>query len=689
MSMCSTTVPPPRHYMNYENDSLDPLPLTPSTLVQLPHYSPLYEASCYPEAYIDLDSEQDPQYGYESDCDCDQPESHYRGGGPPRVDLPSSYIFPSSTIPSPCQSLVHQSSLVPPLGHSHNHSPHPLTPPLLHDDRPIPVQSRMNPIDMNMAVPGTMAASPGINTPLAQYAASMVAWLWYGNHSPSNLQDATFGASSPRMTSTPDPFLAAPINHDQVVPSPYFLDFVSRMLRLTQVSHSVTLIALLYIYRLKARKPMVPQSGSEMRPFVASLILGNKYLDDNTYTNKTWAELAGIPQGDVNKMEQEFLIGMNYDLSVSVNEYRVWLGMLDGFIAARQRDALGRHWYHSRSPFVFPQTIDPVGMTYRARSASPPSASTAVQPYIYPPSPPHARKRSAVDAFAYEIPSVTPTTIYEQLRFPTRKAQFQRIYAPPPSVASVASVASVVSAPQLHPESSQSSLGRSGSLNRQIARLPGDHTFRRGSVGNVASEENESPLVSDYQQHQQSAPIEWTGPSELIRPYERPPQGLPVQHGDMAFYAAAADPHPGPDGAPRKGILRQQPAFPPYATQLHPTYGYLVPGQPFPENMGGMGYDHSPMPYTSASFQVQPELGQFANAGPPGWVYHARPPQRPASNTATQRWSMGSDEGLQDLHAAQLAMMGDAWRTRSAWNSPMTGNGTTSYFDANYSTDST
>jgi hypothetical protein len=46
------------------------------------------------------------------------------------------------------------------------------------------------------------------------------------------------------------------------------------------VSHSVTLIALLYIYRLKQRNLIVGEAGSETRPFVVSLILGNKYLDE-------------------------------------------------------------------------------------------------------------------------------------------------------------------------------------------------------------------------------------------------------------------------------------------------------------------------------------------------------------------------------------------------------------------------
>lgn len=46
------------------------------------------------------------------------------------------------------------------------------------------------------------------------------------------------------------------------------------------VSHSVTLVAILYVYRLKMRNMFYSTPGSENRPFVAALMLANKYLDE-------------------------------------------------------------------------------------------------------------------------------------------------------------------------------------------------------------------------------------------------------------------------------------------------------------------------------------------------------------------------------------------------------------------------
>ena len=63
-------------------------------------------------------------------------------------------------------------------------------------------------------------------------------------------------------------------------------------------------------------------------------MLGNKFLDDNTYTNKTWAEVSGISVNEIHIMEVEFLSNMRYELVVSDTEWKDWkikLGRLGSF----------------------------------------------------------------------------------------------------------------------------------------------------------------------------------------------------------------------------------------------------------------------------------------------------------------------------------------------------------------------
>lgn len=106
----------------------------------------------------------------------------------------------------------------------------------------------------------------------------MVVWLWYANPPP---KDEPRPSPSPSLSNA---FERSPphttINQLQLAPTDDFAEFVSTLLRITMVSHSVTILALLYIYRLKNRHPIEAGPGTEKRPFIASLILGNKYLDE-------------------------------------------------------------------------------------------------------------------------------------------------------------------------------------------------------------------------------------------------------------------------------------------------------------------------------------------------------------------------------------------------------------------------
>ncbi|WRT63714.1 uncharacterized protein IL334_000637 [Kwoniella shivajii] len=546
----------------------------------------------------------------------------------------------------------------------------------------LPVRKKIK-MDMNMAKAGSMAAASAFQTPLATYVAQMVVWLWYGEFSPS----PQLPPSSP-LSSSPipnDPFDVAHASSSRistlmVQPSPQFSKFVSRMLTLTSVSHSVTIVALLYVYRLKMRNTFFSTPGSEQRPFIAGLMLGNKYLDDNTYTNATWAELAGMSLPDINKMESEFLGGLNYQLGVPVEEYQRWKNLLDGFMTSRApSSALGRHIRRvsaGKSPLSTttintPTLFDPIPSMYRARSASPPR----IQPphhsagYAFPPGCEHARKRSAVDASMHDPES--SAAIYESLRMPSRKAGFTQ---PLQSTQHLQPTLSVVSARPATAEQAfgTSSSNRSSSLSRQQGRLVPQKSGtygRRGSVGHTLPtsvglmSQQPSPDTGDVPMFS-SIPAEWNGGRALLAPYENQAQLQHVPPEHMMFYSLAAAPHPGADGAPRKAILRyQEPQSfpysyqnPPYASTAYPvppsatTPSYLYedvtmydannspqtayptnayqyppipiahPGQSVHSYGPGM-YDTYQMPVAWSPTHAFPEPAQFANAGPPGFSY--------------------------------------------------------------------
>src|SRR5690348_12234775 len=61
------------------------------------------------------------------------------------------------------------------------------------------------------------------------------------------------------------------------------------------------------------------------------LINNLSVLDDNTYTNKTWAEVSGISVVEIHVMEVEFLSNMRYSLLASKEQWAEWQTKLGKF----------------------------------------------------------------------------------------------------------------------------------------------------------------------------------------------------------------------------------------------------------------------------------------------------------------------------------------------------------------------
>ncbi|KAL8287401.1 hypothetical protein RQP46_003259 [Phenoliferia psychrophenolica] len=154
---------------------------------------------------------------------------------------------------------------------------------------------------------------------LATFAAEQIVYLW-------------FAAPTGR-----------PTKH-QLLPTERFLRFCDSLLATTQISHSVVLLALLFIHRLKASNSINGAPGSEHRLTVTALMLANKILDDNTYTAKTWSDVSSLELKALVAAEVEFLQGLSWRLNVSEREFRGWVKLLEGHVAARRE-----HLSESRS----------------------------------------------------------------------------------------------------------------------------------------------------------------------------------------------------------------------------------------------------------------------------------------------------------------------------------------------------
>lgn len=217
------------------------------------------------------------------------------------------------------------------------------------------VSEKEDEIATYLQIPGSVNQSKGS---LAEFAAEVTCLFWF--ESASTLQYAeTVGSNS---------YLDQGLVPD-ATPSTGFRKWVTTILSTTQVSKEVILLALMFIYRLKKFNPSVSgKRGSEFRLLTIALMLGNKFLDDNTYTNKTWAEVSGISVMEIHIMEVEFLSNMRYDLYVSKEEWKSWNALLGKFGSFYEKASkLSRVDARSNAP------VTPVSQTFPHKLPSPPA----------------------------------------------------------------------------------------------------------------------------------------------------------------------------------------------------------------------------------------------------------------------------------------------------------------------------
>ncbi|KAK5810275.1 cyclin-domain-containing protein [Linnemannia elongata] len=176
------------------------------------------------------------------------------------------------------------------------------------------------------------AASTGSESPLAPSgsvpsAASSTSWNPQHNHPYRHPQQSTSSTRTHRRILS---------ESDIVQPRPMFRKFCLDVLSATLLSPSVILLSLKYIQQLMINlkdnnKTPSTGEGSEFRLFTGALILANKFLDDNTFTNRTWANITGITVKEVNYIELQFLQGIGFRLFTRSYDYSEWLASLTHF----------------------------------------------------------------------------------------------------------------------------------------------------------------------------------------------------------------------------------------------------------------------------------------------------------------------------------------------------------------------
>ncbi|WFC97482.1 hypothetical protein MYAM1_000196 [Malassezia yamatoensis] len=120
--------------------------------------------------------------------------------------------------------------------------------------------------------------------------------------------------------------------------SPAFRHFVHQVLAQTLLSPAALMLALYYVQLfpaaigndadISAGILSQPTSTMPFKLLALGLMMANKFLDDNTFLNKTWHEVTGIPLSELNQLESLFLRRTQFNLSVNESAWRQHLTRL-------------------------------------------------------------------------------------------------------------------------------------------------------------------------------------------------------------------------------------------------------------------------------------------------------------------------------------------------------------------------
>lgn len=127
--------------------------------------------------------------------------------------------------------------------------------------------------------------------------------------------------------------------------SPAFRKFVSGLLSSTRLPSSTILLGMNYLAKrmslLNGAGAFKASDGQVWRMLTIALLLGSKFLDDNTFQNRSWSEVSGIPVAEINSLELEWLEAIDWKLHVNLDtseDYHAWLTSWANWRDAKERE---------------------------------------------------------------------------------------------------------------------------------------------------------------------------------------------------------------------------------------------------------------------------------------------------------------------------------------------------------------
>ena len=287
-----------------------------------------------------------PQDPYASHQGMSQP--HHDNG----FDYPQSYMQPAVTPVAPpyqySQSSYHPQNNLPAIQNYYEPIGAPILPPLRIQDRVSfadDYQRRLHQEQQTAAVRDQQRQAPKEEKATGGVSAKL-------DYDMERMTDFVTEATQSMYAYHNSPICLADIDvtrsfQHSMQSQPAFRKWVQQVLSATRLPSATILLSLHYLNDRVANFPESVAAGETQiyRLLAVSLILGSKFLDDNTFINRSWSDVTAIKVAELNLLEMKWLHLINYELHIDPNAQNGLQAWLDAWkdyelkLAAKQQQS--------------------------------------------------------------------------------------------------------------------------------------------------------------------------------------------------------------------------------------------------------------------------------------------------------------------------------------------------------------
>jgi hypothetical protein len=147
----------------------------------------------------------------------------------------------------------------------------------------------------------------------------------------TNVLETYLGITSTRHSTTT-------FFHTSKPPSISIRLYLKRLEQYMKCSEETYILALIYLDRVTAKKTdLVLNIYCIHRLFLSALVVAAKFFEDRYYKNSYYSKVGGISNPELNSLEMEFLVYIDFRLYVSNEEYENYYNTLIEYFGKKQQ----------------------------------------------------------------------------------------------------------------------------------------------------------------------------------------------------------------------------------------------------------------------------------------------------------------------------------------------------------------